>query len=240
MRFLVIIPCFKEMENLRVLIPKLMETYTDSDLLVIDDNSNDQTEALMDAYARSYTNRIYYICRKSDPSYAESLCEGFKFAYENNYQKLIQMDADGSHAVSDIKLLIQANTNIAIGSRYKTNSRIINVPIIRQIISIVGNVYISLLWRTLIRDKTNGFRCYDQLAILKLSDFKTNSKGFAVQIEVLHHLLATKEKLKISEIPISFQFRNLGESKFNVDKLLEALKTATTLVTRKKNANYKT
>lgn len=90
-------------------------------MLVIDDNSEDQTEYLMGAKARSYPNRIYYICRRSDPSYAESLCEGSKFAFYNNYQKLIQIDTDGSHTISDIKLLIQANTNVAIRSRYKTN-----------------------------------------------------------------------------------------------------------------------
>jgi dolichol-phosphate mannosyltransferase len=221
------------MENLKTLIPNIIETYSNSHVLVIDDFSDDSTEKLMESFQTDYPARIYYICRKSSPSYAESLCEGLRFAYENKFQKVVQMDADGSHAVKDINLLVQSNANLAIGSRYCSESKVIGVPLLRQVISMIGNVYITLIWRTSTRDKTNGFRCFDEWALANLSDFKSKSKGFAVQIEVMDHLLQKKDTLKISEIPITFQFRNLGESKFDSGKLFEALRIATMLAIRR-------
>ena len=233
MSFLIIIPCFKEMENLKTLIPNLIKTYSNSHVLVIDDFSDDSTDKLMEKFQTDYPDRIYYICRKSNPSYAESLCEGFKFANENKFQKVVQMDADGSHSVKDINLLIQAKTNLAIGSRYCSKSKVIGVPFTRQTISIIGNLYISLIWRTSIRDKTNGFRCFDEWSLSNLADFKSKSKGFAIQIEVMNHLVQ-KNILNVTEIPIIFRFRNIGESKFDSGKLFEALRIATVLAIRRK------
>lgn len=223
------------MENLKVLIPQIMETNSNVHVLVIDDYSEDSTNRLMNQFHTIYQNRTHYICRKSNPSYAESLLEGFKFADENGYSKVIQMDADGSHAVSDLQQLLRSHSNITIGSRYLSGSKVINVPIRRQTISILGNIYISIIWRSLIRDKTNGFRSFDSVAISKLSEFKSNSQGFAIQLEVLN-FLSKKQGLTITEVPITFKYRNIGESKFNLGKLLEAFKVATFALS-KKNKN---
>ena len=233
MKFLVIIPTYKEVFNLQTLVPEILSVYSNSHVLVIDDYSDDLTENLMGIFETQHSGRVYFICRRSNPSYAESLVEGFQFAAAHEYEKLVQMDADGSHSVGDIKLLLEADANMSIGSRYKLKSKVINVPIARQVFSIFGNVYISLLWRTLLRDKTNGFRCYDRETILKLSNFKNSSQGFAIQIEVLYHLLSNKT-VRIYEVPITFNFRKIGESKFDFAKLLEAFSLATSLFLHKR------
>ena len=214
------------MENLKNLIPKIMKMNSSIHVLVIDDYSDDLTDELMENLQTNYPSRIHYICRKSNPSYAESLCEGFKFANQNKYQKVIQMDADGSHAIMDLNRLLESNSHVTIGSRYIRGSKVINVPIRRQVISILGNIYISMIWGSLIRDKTNGFRSFDYQAISRLSDFRSKSKGFAVQVEVLYFLVK-KLDLSVNEIPVTFEYRNLGESKFNLGKLFEAFKIAT-------------
>ena len=216
------------MENLQKLVPQIIETYPNSHVLVVDDYSNDLTDQVMDGFARIYPNRVFYLCRKTNPSYAASLVEGYKFAANKNFDKIIQMDADGSHSVSDIKQLVVSDANVTIGSRYKRGARVVHVPFLRQAASILGNVYISMLWRTTIRDKTNGFRSFDRLTFSKILEFKKSSEGFAVQIELLHYLMKTK-KIKISEVPVTFEFRTIGESKFDLDKLLEALRIATNL-----------
>lgn len=232
MKFLVLIPCFKEMENLQKLVPHIIDTYPDSHVLVVDDYSNDLTDHVMDGLAENYPNRVFYLCRKSNPSYAASLMEGFNFAASKNFDKIVQMDADGSHSVTDIKRLVATDANIAIGSRYKYGSKVLNVPVLRQAASILGNVYTSILWRTVIRDKTNAFRCFDRIAISKILEFRNSSEGFAVQIELLHYLMQSRN-IKIYEVPITFEYRTIGESKFDSGKLLEAFRVATNLAVRR-------
>lgn len=220
------------MGNLQKLVPHIIDTYPDSHVLVVDDYSKDLTDYVMDRLAKKYPSRITYLCRKTNPSYAASLIEGFNFAAGKNFDKIVQMDADGSHSVSDIKQLVASNANITIGSRYKHGSKVVHVPVLRQAVSIVGNVYISILWRTTIRDKTNGFRSFDQPTISKILEFRKSSEGFAVQIELLHYLMQFSDIL-ISEVPITFEFRTIGESKFDLGKLLEAFRIATNLTTRR-------
>ena len=152
--------------------------------------------------------------------------QGLKFSSKQNYEKTIQMDCDGSHAVADISRLLESSANLTIGSRYRHQSKVIDVPITRQFISIMSNIYISLLWRTKIRDKTNGFRCFDKETVNRLVGLVTISNGFAIQIEVLRNLLQIDE-LTITEVPVTFRYRMLGNSKFNLNKFVEALRVAT-------------
>jgi dolichol-phosphate mannosyltransferase len=222
----VVIPCFKEVENLKILIPSILEEYLQSQIVVVDDFSDDLTDELMLTLGNLYPQRIFYICRQSNPSYAESLMQGLKFSSKQNYEKTIQMDCDGSHAVADISRLLESSANLTIGSRYRLQSKVIDVPITRQFISIMSNIYISLLWRTKIRDKTNGFRCFDKETVNRLVGLVTISNGFAIQIEVLRNLLQIDE-LTITEVPVTFRYRMLGNSKFNLNKFVEALRVAT-------------
>ena len=221
------------MENLKSLIPSILETYPNSHLLVIDDYSDDQTNMLVADYVRNFPDRLFYICRTSNPSYAESLLTGLKFGANKNYQKIVQMDADGSHSVLDIKKLIEIKASVVIGSRYKMGSRIVNVPIARQAISVFGNIYISFLWKTALRDKTNGFRAFDNDSLKIILDNQYRSDGFSIQIEILKNLIDARY-IKIQETPITFQYREIGFSKFDTRKLFEAWKVATKLIFMKK------
>jgi glycosyltransferase involved in cell wall biosynthesis len=226
MKFLVVIPCYKEFENLKILVPSILEEYPQSRIMVVDDFSNDSTDELMFNLEKLYSQRIFYICRKGNPSYAESLMEGLKFSRNHNFEKTIQMDSDGSHSVHDIQRLLNSNANLTIGSRYQHQSKVVDVPTTRQLISIMSNIYISLLWRTKIRDKTNGFRCFDKDTVNHVVELATISNGFAIQIEVLRNLLQIN-KVTIKEVPVTFKYRVLGNSKFSLKKFLEALRVAT-------------
>ena len=233
LKFLVIIPSYKEMENLKIQIPAILNKFTNSHVLIVDDFSGDATNLLMIDLIDNYPNRIDYICRRDNPSYALSLLLGFEFSRKNHFERVIQMDADGSHSIHDIRNLLEASGDVVIGSRYKQNSEIIQFPITRLLYSILGNLYISLLWKTRIRDKTNGFRCFNPAAIEKILEHPYKSRGFSIQIEVLRNLINLRD-LQIVEVPTVFRYRLVGESKFDLKKLLEALVLATRLAFKSK------
>jgi dolichol-phosphate mannosyltransferase len=223
---LVVIPTFKECENLRVLVPEILYQVQGIHILIVDDTSHDGTTELISEFQKTFGQTISLISRQYDPSYAKSLLQGIKFGIANGYSTIIQMDADGSHAPKDLIRLLSAEGDVVIGSRYMKNSKVINVPFLRQIYSIAGNAYISAIWKSQIRDKTNGFRLYRSHALNILADLHVSSLGFAVQIQTLKSLCKDR-KIQVTEIPIDFVFRQIGKSKFDMKKLLEALVIAT-------------
>ena len=221
MEYLVVIPTFQEYENLIGLIPGILESDKNANVIIVDDDTNDGTENLILKYQDKYKNRLDLISRKEKNSYAESLLIGIKLGYTRGFKRIIQMDADGSHSINDIPKLLLCNSDIVIGSRYLKGSQVLNVSLTRQLISILGNLYISLIWKTRIRDKTNGFRLFNERALSELSNFDNIARGFAVQIDVLNYLRQSKH-FQIKEVPVKFVFRNLGKSKFDFKKIIEA------------------
>lgn len=223
---LVIIPTFKECDNLRVIVPELLNQVQGVHILIVDDISHDGTTELVLELQKTFGQAVSLISRQNDPSYAKSLLQGLKLGIVKGYSTLVQMDADGSHAPKDIIKLLSAEGDVVIGSRYLRNSNVINVPILRQIYSIAGNAYISVIWKSRLRDKTNGFRLYRSQALNILANFNVSSLGFAVQIQTLRSLCKDR-KIKITEVPVDFVFRQIGNSKFDMKKLFEALIIAT-------------
>jgi len=223
---LAVIPTYKECENLRVLVPKLLDQVKGIHILIVDDLSQDGTGELVNELQKTFGQAVRLISRIDDPSYAKSLLEGIKFGIESGYPTLIQMDADGSHAPKDIIKLISAKGDVVIGSRYLRDSNVVNVPLLRQFYSVLGNIYISLIWKSRLRDKTNGFRLFRSHALDILADFNVSSLGFAVQIQTLKSLCKDK-RIQITEVPVEFIFRQIGSSKFDMKKLFEALVIAT-------------
>lgn len=223
---LVIIPTFKECDNLRVIVPELLDRVQGIHILIVDDISHDGTAELILELQKTFGQAVSLISRQNDPSYAKSLLQGLKLGIAKGYSTLVQMDADGSHAPKDLIKLLSAEGDVVIGSRYLRNSNVINVPILRQIYSIAGNAYISLIWKSRLRDKTNGFRLFRSQALDILADFNVSSLGFAVQIQTLRSLCKDR-KIQITEVPVDFVFRQIGNSKFDMKKLFEALIIAT-------------
>jgi dolichol-phosphate mannosyltransferase len=111
---LVLIPTFKEAENLKILIPQIMDISPNLDVLIVDDDSQDGTPILIKKLQLDYGKRIQLLTRKNNPSYADSFLEGIKFAIANGYECVIQMDADGSHPPMGILGLLNASGDLVI------------------------------------------------------------------------------------------------------------------------------
>ena len=229
MKTLVIIPTYKEVENLRILIPQILVISSNLHVLVIDDDSQDGTPKLIEKFKLEYGQRVQLLSRMATPSYAASLLEGVRFGISAGYECLVQMDADGSHAPSGILDLMNTPGDVVLGSRYVKDAKVKSVPFMRRIYSIAGNIYISIRWKSRLRDKTNGFRLFRSKALSSLANFETTTTGFAIQIEIIK-FLENQKTIVIIEIPTIFIFREIGSSKFNLMKLLEAFHSTNNVI----------
>ena len=220
---LIIIPTYNEAENIVNIINELMAINYEGiviEILVVDDNSTDGTSALV----KNLTfDRVHIIERPGKLGLGTAYIRGFRYAIENNYDYVFEMDADFSHDPEAIpaffpKLL---EYDVVVGSRYIEGIAVVNWPLRRLMISIGASYYTRMITFLPVKDVTAGFMAY-RVNSLKQIDFeKVHSNGYAFQIEMKFRMW--KKGFKITEIPIVFIDRRAGVSKMSRKIVYEAM-----------------
>jgi len=132
------------------------------------------------------------------------------------------MDADLSHDPRQLPSLIAATAeaDVVIGSRYVPGGAILNWPLKRRLLSRFANVYIRAVTRLGVRDCTTGYRCWRRTALASLPLDRFLSDGYSFLMEML--FVASRQGLRIAEVPITFVERREGESKVSRAVLVES------------------
>lgn len=225
---IVIIPTYKERENIRAIIDTVFGLPKDFHVLIVDDNSPDGTaeivEELQIAYNTPAETRLHLVKRKGKLGLGTAYITGFKFAIDKGYEFILEMDADFSHDPKDLVHLYlecaEFGSDVSIGSRYATGVNVVNWPIGRVLLSYFASSYVRLITSIPIRDTTAGFVCYRKkvLETIPLDDIRF--VGYAFQIEM--KFLAWKFGFLLKEVPIIFTDRTKGESKMSPGIFKEA------------------
>jgi dolichol-phosphate mannosyltransferase len=222
---IIIIPTYNESENIELIINKIISNDDSNDVLVVDDNSPDGTSKLVENQKNIHNNRVFLIKRNKKSGLGSAYKAGFKWALENNYSYIFEMDADMSHDPDEIKnlkfQLIQNKYDVVVGSRYIEGVSVVNWPLSRIFLSYFANLYVRVITSMPIKDATSGFVGYTKNALssIELSEIKFN--GYAFQIEMKFKLW--KKNFKLKEHQIIFVNRKLGKSKMNQSIILEAI-----------------
>jgi len=170
-RFLIILPTYNEKENLRTLVPALLDQYPETNILIIDDNSPDKTGILADKLVSFYPSKVFVLHRPEKQGLGTAYKAGFKFAFEQDYDYIITMDSDWSHHPQAISLFIKEikNTDLVVGSRYIQHGKIKNWSFLRLLLSKAGNYYIRLITKLPIKDIHQDFNVLKRLRLKQLS-----------------------------------------------------------------------
>ena len=213
---LVIIPTYNEIENVEKIIKAVLALEEGFDILIIDDGSPDGTAAAVKRLQAQFEGRLHLIERSGKLGLGTAYLTGFKWSLEHGYDYTFEMDADFSHAPSDLPRLYAAcrdGADMSIGSRYCKGVSVVNWPIGRILMSYFASVYVRTVLRFKIYDSTAGFVCYTK-RLLEAIDFDAvQMKGYGFQIEMKY----TTYKLgyKIAEVPVIFINRQEGTSKMS-------------------------
>lgn len=222
---LVIVPTYNEIENIGLLIDKVMTLPVPFDMLVIEDNSPDGTAELVKEYAQKYPQRIFMIQRQGKLGLGTAYIEGFTYGISHKYDYLCEMDADFSHNPEDLIRLHHACENegadVAIGSRYVHGVTVINWPIGRVLMSFFASQYVQLITGMPIEDATAGFKCYSRKVLETIPYKQVKFVGYAFQIQM--KFLCWKYGFKLKEVPIIFMDRTRGTSKMSMNIFREAI-----------------
>ena len=102
---LVIIPTYNEKENIENIISAVFELEKQFDILIIDDASPDGTGNIVSNLVKELNlndRSLHLIVREGKLGLGTAYIEGFKYALNNNYDYVFEMDADFSHNPNDL------------------------------------------------------------------------------------------------------------------------------------------
>lgn len=222
----VIIPTYNEKENIRDIILAVLGLDGHKfDILVIDDNSPDGTADIVKGMIEEIPHRIHLLEREGKLGLGTAYIAGFKWALEQDYEFIIEMDADFSHRPKDLIPLQSAcatgGADVSVGSRYITGVNVVNWPMGRVLMSYFASKYVRIVTGMDVHDTTAGFVCYRREVLKAINLDSIEFKGYAFQIEM--KFTAYRMGFTITEVPIVFVNRVLGTSKMNSSIFGEAL-----------------
>lgn len=201
MRTLVIIPAYNEQDNIKSLIDDI-NSYG-YDYLIINDCSKDDTAKILDE------NIFNHLDLPVNMGLAGVTQIGFKYAYDNNYDCVINVDGDGQHQPSYVHELIKEVENgydYVVGSRFVTESKPYTA---RMLGSRLICFVIKAKTGKKVTDPTSGMRAMGRNVIEKFA----KSMNFYAEPDALSFLL--KKGLKVKEVQVEMKEREGGISYFH-------------------------
>jgi len=226
MKRLIIIPTYNELANAPILIERIFKQIPNSHILVIDDGSPDKTGEKIKELQSKYPSSLFLLERARKSGLGSAYRTGFAWGLERGYEELIEMDADLSHRVRDLKKMIEAKelqpkADLVIGSRWMSGGKTENWSKGRELLSRAANLYVRAMLGMGVKDSTAGFRIYSSSILKKLNLEAIKSEGYSFQIEMTRavHKLGGK----IIEVPITFRERENGVSKMSKNIVREAM-----------------
>ncbi|WP_026754720.1 polyprenol monophosphomannose synthase [Sediminibacter sp. Hel_I_10] len=222
---IVIIPTYNEIENIESIIRAVFSQKKAFHVLVVDDNSPDQTADKVKFLQNEFHEQLHLLVRTKKTGLGTAYIAGFKWSLEHSYQYIFEMDADFSHNPDDLVKLYDAcavgGADVSVGSRYVKGVNVVNWPMSRVLLSYGASKYVRFITRMKICDTTAGFVCYKREVLETINLDGIEFVGYAFQIEM--KFKAHRKKFKIIEVPVIFTDRTRGKSKMSSGIISEAI-----------------
>ncbi|MCD4535343.1 polyprenol monophosphomannose synthase [Nocardioides sp. cx-169] len=221
-RVVMVVPTYNEAANLPWIVQRLRRAQPAVDILVVDDASPDGTGALADELAAE-DPQVRVLHRRAKAGLGAAYVEGFRWALQEGYDVIGEMDADGSHQPEELGRLLDAivGADLVIGSRWIPGGSVVNWPRSRQALSRGGNLYVRVLLGIDVHDATSGFRLFRSSALEKIDLGQVRSTGYVFQTDLVFRTLHAG--LTVREVPIEFVERVRGDSKMTPEVARESL-----------------
>lgn len=240
-KVVIIMPTYKEKENISRMIPALLEKHfpkikgAKMHLLVVNDlpgdgKGDDGTGDIVRKYQKKHKN--LHLLEDNKKGLGWAYIRGMKYAVKNlKADAVMEMDADFQHPPRFVKPMVEAYLNGAdyvIGSRYITGG---SVPkewaFFRKFVSYFGNLFIRLvLLKPSLHDLTTGFRLTRVKGVLEKIDLDNlmEPERFAYKVDLLYQSIKNSEKTV--EVPLEFASRVEEKSKFDTREMVSTFKVA--------------
>jgi dolichol-phosphate mannosyltransferase len=217
----VIIPTYNEHETIGALLRDLLTAFPLVRILVVDDFSPDRTADVVRSFADEHAN-VRLMSRPSKDGLGSAYRDGVASALRMwSPERVVFMDADGSHSVCCLRRIVASAADVVVGSRYVADGHVVGWPLWRHVLSRGGNAYARIVTGLRARDVTSGFMCIKRACLESLDLERCDARGYAFLMQVKFEAVAAGAIL--DEVPITFVERRLGMSKISLAIVLEGL-----------------
>ncbi|HYO42244.1 MAG TPA: polyprenol monophosphomannose synthase [Candidatus Limnocylindrales bacterium] len=226
----IVLPTYNERENLAEISRAILAALPGATLLIVDDSSPDGTGDIADALAAADPHvRVRH--RAAKQGLGRAYLDGFGVALTGRASIVIQMDADWSHDPAALPSLIAPVTggraDLVIGSRYVKGGGVEDWGIVRRMISRGGSTFARIVLGLGPHDLTGGFKAWRAATLATVPLGGVRAGGYVFQIEMTYR--ASRLGARLTEVPIIFRDRRLGQSKMSRRIIVEALLVVITL-----------
>jgi dolichol-phosphate mannosyltransferase len=219
---LLVLPTLNELKNLEILVPQIIKSCQDLDILVIDDGSSDGSQVYLQSLASNFSS-VQFINRGNKLGIGSAHLCGLSYAIERSYKYVVTMDADQTHRVADLATLLETRTSfgsMVIGSRYLSGGGVAGWSLFRNILTRAGHLVTFLFFFSSL-DMSSGMRLYKTSEIpleLLQREAPVNYDFFFVSV-----LIYKKLGLRITQIPILLDPRGYGSSKMSISLMSQGI-----------------
>lgn len=218
MKLSIVVPAHNEEDSVTKVVALLIQTLSaekiDHEVIVVNDNSMDQTEAILRDLQRLYPT-LRYINNEPPAGFGLAIRKGLD--HFNGDAVAIFM-GDGSDSPQDVVQCfhkLQEGYDCVFGSRFIKGGRLIGYPPHKLLFNRLGNYLIKTLFRLNYDDVTNGFKLYRREVIAACQPLI--SKHFNINVEL--PLKAIVQGYEYAVVPISYVDRTAGISKFKINEI---------------------
>lgn len=210
MKVLAVIPAYNEEESISKTIRELTHICPSLDFIVVNDGSRDRTATICKEHGYSILDL------PANVGLTGGFQTGVKYALSNDYDAVLQFDADGQHVPQFINPMIEqmqaTGSDIVIGSRFVTEKKDHSA---RMIGSRLISAMIALTTGQHINDPTSGMRLFNHRAM----EYFGRMNDFGPEPDSIAYLI--RKGLTVSEVQVSMREREAGESYLNVTRSIE-------------------
>jgi len=196
----------------------------DISVLIVDDASPDGTGNIADRLADTTPDRVHVVHRAGKLGLGSAYVAGFNYALAHEADVVVQMDADFSHSPQYLPTMIGMLTDfdVVVGSRWASGGSLDpKWERWRYLLSKSANRYARWVTGLRVHDATAGFKAFRAGALRRLPLDRVRSGGYAFQVEMA--VACQRQGLRVAELPIYFEERELGRSKMSLRIILEAM-----------------
>lgn len=223
---LIAICTFNESLNVSAMLAGLRQSFPKAVILVVDDNSPDGTAATVREF-QADDHRVEMIVRTDERGLGSAITRALKYSIENEYDYILNLDADLSHDPAELPKLFDAaiadrTRDVVIGSRYVAGGKITGWPLSRRMMSKFVNRFATGCLGLPVKDCSGSMRCYRVETLRAIQIESLQCTGYAVLEELLVKI--HRHGGTMFEVPITFNDRELGDSKLTFREALRSIK----------------
>jgi len=213
----IIIPAHNEQDNLPSLLDnilKLKKPLNSFEVIVVDDNSNDETRTIANEYAKKHRNIKVVHRNKGKNGMGISLKDGTNIAKGRFIVWVMGDNSDDLATIPKFIKRLRNNADIVFGSRYIKGGSSSNLETYKAMLSKNYTKIIQILFGIKIHDITNAFRAFKKETY---NQIKLNSDDFDISPEFA--IKAHLKGFRLGEVPTTYKDRQAGKPKFKILKM---------------------